>query len=339
MGHRRQSAPRHGSLRFMPRKRATYFKGRIRNWQDIDGDPRFLGFAGFKAGMTHIAYIEDQKTSPFFGKELMKAVTIVETPPIILFGIKIYKKDEYGLRCVGEIMAKDLKKELSRKIKLPNPENYDLEEKIKLIRSKITDNSEIRGLFHTIPQNASMPRIKPDIMEIKVSGGANSEEKFNYALERLGQEFRIRDIFNEGELIDVIGVSKGKGVQGPVKRFGIKLLPRKTRGTKRGVGCIGPWHPARVLYTVARMGQMGFHQRIEYNKRIMKISENGEEINPKGGFINYGLVKGDYIMILGSVPGPKKRLIRLRNPIRPKRNLVVSEPTITYVSRQSQQRK
>lgn len=339
MGHRSKNAPRHGSLRFMPRKRASKVKGRIRNWPNLQGDLRFLGFAGFKVGMTHIAFVEDQKTSPFFGKELMKAVTIVETPPIVMFGIKIYKRNEYGLFCVGEILAKKFKNELSRKIVLPNSENYDYNKKLKDLNSAIDENTEIRCLFHTQPYLVSVPRIKPDIFEIKVSGGADNKEKFKYALNYLGKELRIRDIFQEGELIDVIGVSRGKGFQGPIKRFGVRILQRKSRGTKRGVGCIGPWHPARVMYTVARAGQMGFHQRVEYHKRIMKISENGEEINPKGGFLKYGLVKSDYIILLGSIPGSKKRLIRLRMTIRAKRKFIVSVPTITYVNRQSQQKK
>ena len=176
-------------------------------------------------------------------------------------------------------------------------------------------------------------------MEIMISGGKTPQARLEFALENLGKELRIRDIFAEGELVDVIGVSRGKGFQGPTKRFGVKLLPRKTRGTKRGIGCIGPWHPARVMYTVARAGQMGFHQRTEYNKRIVKISETGDEINPKGGFLHYGLVKGDYIVVLGSVPGPKKRLIRIRKSMRPKPNFEVNSPTITYISRQTQQGK
>ena len=323
----------------MPRKRATHERGRIRNWRDIEGDPSFLGFTGFKAGMTHIAYIEDQKTSPFFGKELMKAVTILETPPMVLFGIKVYNRNEYGLKCDGEILSKSLKRALARKIQLPNPDNYDFKKKMAELKEKVNADSEIRGLFHSQPYNANIPRIKPDILEIKVSGGANGEERFNYAVENLGKELRIMDCFEEGELIDVVGVTKGKGLQGPVKRFGIRLLPRKTRGTKRGVGCIGPWHPARVMYTVARSGQMGYHQRIEYHKRIMKIGENGEEINPKGGYVKYGMVKGDFIMLLGSVPGPKKRIIRLRKTIRPKKRFEVNIPEITYISRQSQQKK
>jgi len=186
---------------------------------------------------------------------------------------------------------------------------------------------------------SNLPRIKPDIIEIMITGGKTPTEQLTFALEHLGKEVRIRDVLSEGELVDVIGVSKGKGFQGPVKRHGVKLLPRKTRGTKRGIACIGPWHPARVMYTAARAGQVGFHQRTEYNKRVVKISETGDEINPKGGFLRYGLIKGDHIIVLGSVPGPKKRLIRLRKSIRPKRILEVTAPTITYISRQTQQGK
>ncbi len=340
MGHRRQSAPRHGSLRYMPRKRANYIKGRIRNWLDVDNkDPLFLGFAGFKSGMTHIAYIEDQKTNPFFGKELMKPVTVIETPPLVLFGVKIYEQSEYGLKCKGELLHNKLNKELARKISLPNPDNYDFKKKRKDLEESINSNSILRALFHTQPYKTSVPRIKPDIIEVKISGGSTPNERLQFALDNFGKEIRIRDVFAEGEFVDAIGVSKGKGFQGPVKRFGIKLLPRKTRGTKRGVGCIGPWHPARVMYTVARAGQMGFHQRTEYNKRIVKISETGDEINPKGGFLHYGLVKGDYIVVIGSVPGPKKRLIRIRKSMRPKRVIEVTPPTITYISRQTQQGK
>ena len=131
MGHRRQSAPRHGSLAYMPRKRARYGKGRVRHWLDYDGSPHFLGFAGFKAGMTHIAFIEDQDSSPFFGKELVKAVTVIETPPIVLFGIKVYLRDEYGMNAVGEIFSPELMPELNRKIQIPNPSipSYDRYEK------------------------------------------------------------------------------------------------------------------------------------------------------------------------------------------------------------------
>lgn len=341
MGHRRQSAPRHGSLAYMPRKRARYGKGRVRHWLPNNKvEVRFQGFAAFKAGMTHIAYIEDQDHSPFFGKELVKAVTVLEAPPIVLFGVKVYHRDEYGLNAIGEVYAKDIKPELGRKIQVPNPETYNFEEKLKELESKIQKYDEIRGLFHTQPWKSSIPRIKPDILEISVTGGnGDINAQFDFVKESLGQEIRVRDCIEEGTLIDTIGVSKGKGLQGAVKKFGIKLQSRKNRKGKRRVGCIGPWRPPKLLYTIARSGQMGYHQRVEYNKRIMKISEDGDEVNPKGGFIRYGLVKSDYILLLGSVPGPKKRLIRLRDCMRPRENLKKSTPEITYISKLSQQGK
>lgn len=64
---------------------------------------------------------------------------------------------------------------------------------------------------------------------------------------------------------------------------------------------------------------MGFHQRVEYDKRIMVMGNAGDEqtkINPDGGFKHFGLVKGDFIILKGSVPGTYRRLIKLRSQIR-----------------------
>lgn len=339
MGHRKKHAPRHGSLAFLPRKRAAHIKGRVRHWLDHSEDINFLGFAGFKAGMTHIAYIEDQRNSPYFGKELMKPVTLIEVPPLILIGVRVYREDDYGKYVLGELFTKEINNFLTRKINIPDFEKYNFDEIKENLLNKINNTCEIRGIFQTQPYETSIPRKKPDIIEIKVNSNKDPVEEFNFALNYLGQEIRARDVLTEGELIDVIAITKGKGFQGPVKRFGIKILTRKNNKIKRAVACIGPWHPARVLYTVPRPGQMGFHQRTEYHKRIMLIGENEEEINPKGGLINYGKIKGDYLLILGSVPGPKKRLIRLRKTIRPLKSFKVQSPEITFISRESQQRK
>ncbi|MBY8982137.1 MAG: 50S ribosomal protein L3 [Candidatus Lokiarchaeota archaeon] len=339
MGHRKKSAPRHGSLAYLPRKRAANIKGRIRNWSNDIEDINFLGFAGFKAGMTHITYIEDQENSPYYGKELMKPVTIIETPPLLLIGVRVYNEDDYGKYVVGEVFSSKTSEHLHRIINPPNLENYDSKNIQKELQKEINNNSEIRGIFQTQPYKTSLPRKKPDIIEIKVNSTDDPIKEFKYALKLLGKEIRIRDILKEGALTDVIAVTKGKGFQGPVKRFGIKILTRKNSKIRRAVACIGAWHPARVSYTVPRPGQMGFHQRTEYHKRIMFIGENEEEINPKGGFINYGKVSGDYILVLGSVPGPKKRLIRIRKTIRPSKSFNVKTPEIIYINRESQQRK
>ncbi|MFX0104015.1 MAG: 50S ribosomal protein L3 [Candidatus Hodarchaeota archaeon] len=339
MAHRKKHAPRHGSLAFLPRKRATLIKARIRHWLDSSDEINFLGFAGFKVGMTHITYIEDQKNSPYYGKELMKPVTIIEVPPLILIGVRVYNKDEYGKYIVGELYTNEFNNYLLRKVNLPNLEKYNAKEIKREIYEELNNDSEIRGIFQTQPYKTSLPRKKPDIIEIKINSIKDPKAEFDFAYNNLGKEIRARDVLSEGELIDVIAVTKGKGFQGPVKRFGVKILTRKNNKIRRAVACIGPWHPARVLYTVPRAGQFGFHQRTEYHKRLMLIGENEEEINPKGGFIRYGKIQGDYILVLGSIPGTKKRLIRLRKTIRPLRSFDLNIPEITFISRESQQRK
>ena len=112
----------------------------------------------------------------------------------------------------------------------------------------IKPEHEIRGLFHTQPNKASVPRIKPDIIEIPVSGGANAKDRLKFAKDLLGKEIRIRDTMKNGTLIDVISVSKGKGFQGAVKKFGVRLQGRKNRKGKRRVGSIGPWKPNRTMH-------------------------------------------------------------------------------------------
>jgi len=176
MGHRKKHAPRHGSLAFLPRKRAVQMKGRVRNWIDGLDEVKFLGFAGFKAGMTHITYIEDQKNSPYYGKELMKPVTVIEVPPLILIGIRVYNEDEYGKYIIAELYTNEFNNYLSRKINLPNLEKKASKDTKKEILKILNETSEIRGIFQTQPNKTSIPRKKPDIIEIKgyIAKGINN---------------------------------------------------------------------------------------------------------------------------------------------------------------------
>jgi large subunit ribosomal protein L3 len=82
---------------------------------------------------------------------------------------------------------------------------------------------------------------------------------------------------------------------------------------------------------------MGYYQRTEHNKRLLKIGTNGAEISPKGGFLRYGPVNGTYAVVSGSIPGPTKRLIRLRYPARPPRRAPEAPPKIVSVSLESPQ--
>ncbi len=337
MGHRKKSAPRHGSLAYHPHKRASNFTGRWRSWGDIPyKTPTILGFAAYKVGMTHVIFMEDLKTSPYYGHEVIKAVTVLDTPPTVVCAIRAYEFKNKALRALNDVWAGELTEDLRRKF--PTPKDYSMDKALLELEKRVKNAVELRLILHTQPRLTSLSKKKPDIFESKIAGGTIMEQ-WKFAKDLLGNELKIGGVFNEGDFMDVSAVSKGKGLQGPMKKFGIKKLPRKSRKTVRGVGSIGPWTPARTMWTIARSGQMGFHQRVEYNKRIIKIGIDPKEIIPAGGFLNYGLIRGDYMVVLGSIPGPRKRMIRLRRAIRPPSIIPDSPPDLVYVSLASKQGK
>ena len=332
MGSRTSHAPRHSSLGYR-RNRASRITPAPRAWPEYNGAPKLLGFLGIKAGMSHCVYIEDRPRSHLANREVTVPVTVVETPPIAVFGLRGYVKTPYGLKIAADIQTLETKEELSRRLK--PPKEYDFDKAKENFEAKLPEMEEIRAIVHTQPYLTGIGTKIPQVAEIKI--GCNSiKEGYEYGMSLLGKEVLIRDVFRAGEFIDSIGVTKGKGFQGPVKRHGIKILQHKSKHTKRGVGSIGPWHPARTMWTVPRHGQMGFHIRTEYNKRIMQIGSDGSQIVPDGGFVKYGLVKNNYVVLRGSIPGGKKRTVMLRKPMR-KAPQAIKEPQIAYISTRSQQ--
>jgi len=335
MGHRKTNAPKRGSLSYLPKGRAASQTGRIRYWPKIETPtPSLLGFMGYKAGMTHILMVEDKQGSPNFGKEVAKPATVIDTPPVTICAIRAYTRTPYGLKTLTETWMKNPPKDINRLTTPPN--NPNPENGIKKLEENLPQISEFRLLAATQPRLAGVPKKKPELVEIKVDG-ATIKEQLEYIKPLLGKTTSIINVFKEGQYTDVIAVSKGKGVQGVIKRWGVKIRDRKSRKMKRGVATLGPWNPHRVLYTVPRSGQMGYHQRTEYNKRILKIGTNGTDITPKGGFLRYGPVKGTYILLNGSIPGPAKRLIRIRVPARPPRRIPEAPPKIAEISLASPQ--
>lgn len=335
MGHRKTHAPRHGSLAYLPRKRAKSILGRIRFWPRIEGDtPRLLGFAGYKAGMTHVFKIEDKKRSPSFGKEIVSSATVLETPPMFVCAVRVLTRDLYGMRTLSEAWMKDPPDELERIITVP--ESFSMDESLKKIEENLAEVSTVRVIAITQPKQTSVPKKKPDIMEIEIGGGT-IQQQFEYAKTLLGKMIAPTELFKDGQYVDTVAVSTGKGWQGPVKRWGVTILQAKGKKTKRGVATLGPWNPHHVRYSVARAGQMGFHQRTEYNKRILKVGTDGKEITPKGGFIRYGVIRGPYMLLEGSIPGTEKRAIRLRYPARPPGGVAEEPPQLTYISLESPQ--
>jgi len=289
---------------------------------------------GYKAGMTHVTLIEDKTGSPDFGKEVTKPATVVDAPPITICAIRAYTKNQYGTQTLTEAWMKDPPKDINR-LTTP-PKNPDPNQTIKKIEENLDKITELRLQAATQPKLTGVPKKKPELLEVKIDG-AQMKEQLEYAKNLLGKTVSATDIFKEGQYVDAISITKGKGFQGPVKRWGVKILSHKGRKTKRGIATLGPWNPHRVLYTIPRAGQMGYHQRTEYNKRILKIGADGSEVTPKGGFLRYGPIRGTYILINGSLPGPAKRLIRLRHPARPPKRVPETPPKITHISLESPQ--
>jgi large subunit ribosomal protein L3 len=259
--------------------------------------------------MTQIAYTDAKKGSATHGQHVFRAATVIDCPPLLVCGIKMYTKNYAGLVNEGTVWAEKLPKGLERKLSIPKKPHMAQE----LAGKKLENLAEVRIIVCTKPVESGIGKKKPEVMEIPISG--DPEKQWAYALEKLGHEITPGDVFSAGEKIDVRAITTGKGYQGPVKRFGVKVRSRKNKTKMRHVGTLGPYHPARVLPgALAVPGQLGFQTRTEYNKKVLKIDDSG--IQPRGGFSSYGKVPKGYVVLEGTVPGPKKRLIILRKATR-----------------------
>ncbi len=321
---------------FSPRVRASSEVPRISTWPDDDGQPRLQGFAGYKAGMSHVVMVNDEPNSPREGMEETVPVTVVETPSMRAVALRAYEDTAYGLRPLTEVWTDEFHEDLERAIDLPEGSGGQEQ----LIRDALEsgDLGDVRLITHTLPSALpGVPKKKPDVMETRVGGGS-LEDRVEYALDLVdeGGEHAASDVFRAGEFVDVAGITQGKGTQGPVKRWGVQKRKGKhaRQGWRRRIGNLGPWNPSRVRSTVPQQGQTGYHQRTELNKRVLAIGD--EAVTPDGGFVNYGEVDGDYMLVKGSLPGPKKRLLRFRPAVRPSETPRL-DPEVRYVSTESNQ--
>ena len=315
MGARKRHSPRRGSLAYSPRIRAKSMEARIRAWPKLNSEePKILAHCGFKAGCVQIVSIDDRDKVPNAGKQLVSLGTVLVTPPVLILGIRGYSKDHYGRHAEFDVYAEDIPKSFSKEITLVNKQENALENAEK----RLKQIKEIFAIVAVSPRAAGLEQKKPYVFEASVSGG-DVQKQFTHVKELLGKEIKIDQIFETGATVDVAAITKGKGWQGVIQRWGVKKKQHKSRKTVREVGSLGPISPQSIMYTVPRAGQMGFHQRVEYDKRIMVMGNANDEqikINPDGGFKHFGLVKGDFIILKGSVPGTYRRLIKLRSQIR-----------------------
>jgi len=193
------------------------------------------------------------------------------------------------------------------------------ESKKKIEDVKNEDYDDLRVIVYSLVKKAKIKKT-PDIIEIGLNGSL--EDKLKWIKENLDKEISVSNAFVSGELVDLRGLTKGKGLVGPVKRFGIQLKNHKSEKGRRRPGSIGPWHPARVIFRVPMAGQLGMFTRAIYNNKIVKIGNKEEALK---NFKNYGDINSDFVVVQGSIQGPAKRQLIITKTLRPTRRQTKKE--------------
>lgn len=347
MSHRKFSQSRKGSLGYLPKKRCTRGRGRLNTFpKDSSTEkPHLTAFLGYKAGCTHVMRLIEHRGSALHNLQTIDQTTVLDTPPMICCAIVGYAHTPGGMKPFSTVWSAHVAEAAKRRFY----KNYHNSKKLAFskyqqkaaesdfIKTELARMKEhcamIRIVAHSQPGLTPLKHKKADIMEIQVNGGKTVAEKVDFAFSLLEREVPVKSVFTVGEQIDTVSITRGRGFEGTVTRWGVTRLPRKTRRGNRKVACIGSWHPANVQYACPRAGQDGYFHRTETNKQIFLIDSAANEsacktefdrtnksINPVGGWVNYGTIKGDFLMIRGSCPGTKKRVVVMRKALLPHRN-------------------
>lgn len=300
--------PRAGSLQFWPRKRAAKLLPSV-NWKVLekkyDKDKGILGIICYKAGMARALARDLTPDSMTKNKQIILPLTVLECPSMKILAVRLYKKNN----TVKDILMGNLPKELKRKIKFPKKINEEkIEEKIDKIN--LNEINNIRIIVYSSVKQTSIKKV-PDIVELGLAGSL--QDKFEFVKANLNKELSINDLVLKNKLVDIRGLTKGYGLAGPVKRFGLGLKGHKTEKGRRRPGTLGPWHPARVTFRVAMAGQYGFFTRTHYNSKIL-ITGKAENIPLE--FPHYGKIKTNYTALKGSVQGTPKRQLLMTSALR-----------------------
>lgn len=287
------------------RSRAKKMVPRVRGWANHGKGAESL--VGYKVGMTSVLYVDDSD-SPTKGQEIVKAATIIEVPPLFVYSITLIGQSEVGLRVLTEVSATNSPKHANRTITPAKKSDASVLDRL------APQAVDVRLKLITVPEKTGLGKKTPEIFEAAI-GGADVKSKLEYAKGVLGKELAASDILAEGEFVDAIAVTTGKGWQGVVKRYGVAINTHKSTKARRHGGSIGPERQGKVMFTIPRAGQMGFHRRVDKAKRVMMISSDSSKVTPKDGHIHYGNIKSNYLLVEGSVPGPTKRAIVLRKSV------------------------
>jgi large subunit ribosomal protein L3e len=318
--------------------------------------PHLTAFMGFKAGMTHVLREVDKPGSKLHKRETVEAVTIVECPPMNVVGLVGYVNTPRGLRTLSTVWTTHLNESVKRRFyknwyrskkkafdryarRVADENNKDVDTELARLKKHA---HVIRILAHTQIRLVKLRQKKAHLIEIQVNGG-DVAAKVDFAKDLFEKQVPVASVFTVNDHIDILGVTKGHGYSGVINRWGVARLPRKTHRGLRKVACIGAWHPARVAFQISRPGQYGYHHRTEINKKIYRIGAGSKpaagsdgktatpdlknastpsdltekSITPLGGFVQYGEVNEDFLMIKGGVVGVVKRVLTLRKTLVP----------------------
>ena len=167
-------------------------------------------------------------------------------------------------------------------------------------REKLSNKPE---LGHLKKANVTPKRFVKEIRNVDVSAYT------------LGQEVKA-DIFAVGEMVDVSGITKGKGYQGVIKRHNQSRGPMG-HGSQyhRGVGSLGTMLPMHVLKGKKLPGHMGHKLVTVQNLEIVEID-----------------LDKNIILVKGNVPGPKKSLVIIKSAVKNEGKVNNQDELITYIT-------
>jgi large subunit ribosomal protein L3 len=307
-------------MQFWPRKRSRHSLARVRSWAK-ESKAKLQGFIGYKAGMTHLMVVDNRAKALTKGEQIFMPATIIECPPITVCGVSFYKKSLYGLSKVASVLAQKLDKQVGKQFPVPKKNTKTIED--------IKEFDDLRLLVHSNPKDTNVGAKKPKLIEVALGG--SKDDKLKLAKELLGKEVKVSDVFDKGNYVDIHGITIGKGFQGTVKRYGVPIRQHKAEKTKRGIATLGGWTPKRIEFSVPNPGKMGYHLRTEYNKQILKVGANPEDVNRNGGINHYGTLKNTYLLVKGSVVGPQRRAVLLMQGIRQNKKAIKDAPEVVYI--------
>merc|ERR1711957_281551 len=259
-------------------------------------------------------YQERREGKKMIKKDVVHACSVVKCPPMKVVGIVGYVETPRGLRALSTVWAQNLDVAVKRRMY----KNW-MNAKKKAFTKYADKHKKAEGDKNSVARD--LQRIKKYCSIVRV-----------LCATQIGK-LKMRQHKAHVMEIQVIGVTRGKGMTGPIKRFGCSRLNRKSHRGLRKVACIGAWHPSAVKWTVGRRGQQGYHSRTQIHQKIYRVGTGAihgctnnamcdadaidKNITPIGGFPHYGVVNQDYLLIKGGVMGTRKRPLVIRKTLFP----------------------